>query len=66
MDNVTICAECRRVPAEITEYVVEALINEKTPDEFVHAEEGTYNPISGQFWCTECYLKLGQPLGSAP
>jgi len=65
------CASCHRVPSEIPEYVSLAEENgwEKmggAPDAemAVRREEGTYNKDTGRFWCTECYVKLGQPLGT--
>lgn len=60
------CAECGRKPRELSEYVEMARFNNESPSQFVRREEGTYNPISGQFWCTECYIRIGQPMGGAP
>ena len=64
------CAKCHRTPSEIPEYV--AMAQEEgyekmggAPDAemAVLKNEGTYNSDTGKFWCTECYIKLGQPLG---
>lgn len=64
------CARCHRTPGEIPEYIMMAkeeniLDWEGKPDPvgFVYREEGTYNTANGRFWCTECYIALGQPLG---
>jgi hypothetical protein len=59
------CKECGRKPSEIQEYIEAAKEYECTPEEFVWREEGTYNGLTGKFWCTECYVKLGMPLGKA-
>ena len=59
------CARCNRRPNEIPEYVEAARMEQETPDEFVSLEEGTFNPLTGRFWCSDCYIKLGQPLGAA-
>jgi hypothetical protein len=62
-----ICAECLRAPGDISEYVSSAQLStrEETPEEYVMREEGTYNPHQRTFWCTQCYLKIGMPLGIA-
>jgi len=62
------CKVCGREPHEIPEYI-DAVAEE--PDEFsdeedyVRQEEGTYNPLTGFFYCTECYIRIGMPLGTA-
>lgn len=60
-----VCKECGKTPSEIQEYIDSAEEEGITPDEFVAQEEGTYNEITGAFWCTKCYVKLGMPLGTA-
>jgi len=60
-----VCAECGRRPDEIHEYVWAAKECGCTPEEYVRQEEGTYNPRTGRFWCSECYVKIGMPLGVA-
>ena len=60
------CKGCGKKPSELIEYV--ALAEEEgysTPDEVVVNEEGTYNPKTGAFYCTSCYIKVGMPLGLA-
>lgn len=52
---------CNRAPDEIDEYLQYAREAGMTPDDYVRAEEGTYNPISGHFACTDCYIRLGMP-----
>lgn len=37
-----------------------------TPMQFVQENDGTYNRHNGHFWCTDCYILVGQPLGVAP
>lgn len=59
------CKECGRHPEEIPEYVFEAEREGITPEEYVRREEGTYNSETGYFYCTDCYITLGMPLGKA-
>ena len=58
------CAHCHRPPSSIQEYLLEAQMEECTPEEFVSTIEGTYNPDNELFWCTECYIILGMPKGT--
>ena len=60
-----ICARCNKVPSEIGEYISMGREEGVHPDVFVRENEGTYNTRTGRFWCTECYIALGQPLGTA-
>lgn len=32
-----------------------------TASDFVRDEEGTFDPVSGQYLCTLCYIKVGMP-----
>lgn len=59
------CKVCGKQPHEIEEYVYYAKENEMTPEEFVWQQEGTYNPETQLFYCTECYFRVGMPLGTA-
>lgn len=59
------CKECGRKASELLEYITEGRINNMTPEEFVRQEEGTYNPVTGYFYCTKCYIRVGMPLGTA-
>jgi hypothetical protein len=71
------CKRCLKNPEQIPEYTAmvrdEAAMaaEEGKPPPFANAwdyvrrEEGTYNPETGKFWCTECYIKVGMPLGTA-
>lgn len=61
------CVICIRRPEEINEYVAGAAAEGyESPAAFVELEEGTYNAESEGFYCTECYIAIGQPLGVAP
>lgn len=56
-----ICIGCNKPPAEIDEYIDAVVGTTETEDEYVRAEEGTYNPRNGHFLCTKCYVKAGMP-----
>ena len=61
-----ICSVCGKSPEEIYEY--SALADDEGYESATAAcigEEGTYNPVNGHFYCTEDYIKIGQPLGVA-
>jgi len=60
------CNGCKRTPTQITAYAWFAEGEGLTNDEYVIQEEGTYNRANGHFWCDECYIAAGQPLGVAP
>lgn len=62
------CCECGKSPAELEEYRELAAdqpsfnsLDEITPDEYVRLFEGTYNAVSRQFCCTQCYIAIGMP-----
>lgn len=55
------CAVCGKEPSEIGEYRIFAELEEMTPDEYVWAEEGTLNRDTGQFVCSDDYIKIGMP-----
>lgn len=59
--NRPICTGCLKRPDEIAEYIEAARDEDMTPDAWVRAEEGTYNPDNGHFRCTACYDKAGMP-----
>ena len=57
------CKGCHQPPSRIKEYIQEYKLNGYTsPEEFVKAEEGTYNPATHTFLCTKCYIREGMPL----
>lgn len=60
------CLLCLKLPEQLDEYSSEAAYLGITPDEYVEDEEGTFNPDTNHFYCTDCYIKLGMPLGVAP
>lgn len=57
------CKVCNKKPSELKEYIIEAEDCECTPEEYVRYNEGTFNRETGLFYCTECYIKVGLPLG---
>lgn len=59
------CKRCGKKPDELLEYQEIAKELGCTPEEAVRSEEGTYNPSTGAFYCTVCYIKAGVPLGIA-
>lgn len=60
------CKRCRRAASEIDEYVKLAKdLGYTDVNDCVKFEEGTYNPNTGYFYCTKCYILAGQPLGTA-
>lgn len=59
------CKVCGREPSQIFEYLLAGLEFRMTPEEFVEKEEGTYNRDTQLFYCTECYIRIGMPLGVA-
>lgn len=62
------CKICERKPDQIAEYVNLAREEPEyfdSPEHFVRKEEGTYNPKTGLFYCTNCYIKIGMPPGTA-
>lgn len=59
-----VCRDCNRTPDQIREYQMMVEDGEyRNADEAVMFNEGTFNPRTGKFLCTECYIKAGMPLG---
>lgn len=66
MENKITCKICGKSPEEITEYRSLARDNGyDTATEACIREEGTYNPRTGHFYCTKCYIAIGMPSGLA-
>jgi hypothetical protein len=61
-----VCVVCKKVPTEINEYQPEMTGENLDPTTYVIRNEGTYNRENGHFYCTDCYIKAGMPLGVAP
>lgn len=60
------CKGCGKTPEQLVEYEMLAECEGyDSAEEAVRNEEGTFNPATGLFWCTSCYIKAGQPLGQA-
>lgn len=55
------CNGCKRPPSQIDEYSPAATGSDLSPEEFVQAEEGTYNDTNGHFLCTGCYIDADMP-----
>lgn len=59
------CKKCNKSPNEIKSVVMGATLEMKDPEEYVKENEGTYNEQTGEFYCDDCYIKVGMPLGKA-
>lgn len=61
------CAGCLKTPSELSEYVTAAEECEyESAELYVLENEGTLNRQTGQFACTDCYIKAGQPSKTYP
>lgn len=58
---IPICIGCHKNPDQIEEYIEMAAEQERTANEIVFLEEGTYNKKNGHFVCTDCYIEMGMP-----
>lgn len=55
------CFRCGKTAAEVGEYDDLVFAGEyRSADEAVR-DDGTYNPVTGHFCCTECYIAIGMP-----
>ncbi|MCO7125084.1 hypothetical protein NIE88_04760 [Sporolactobacillus shoreicorticis] len=64
---VTRCAGCGKRPVQMSEYVDRTLAEPdryKSPRDVVELDEGTYDPNTKLFLCTDCYIKAGTPLNA--
>ena len=59
------CKRCKKKPNEISEYDEYAKDEGVSNTVYVIENEGTYNPVTKRFYCTDCYVALGCPLGTA-
>ena len=59
------CKICGKTPRQLDEYIDTADAEGVTPEELVRESEGTYNPGTDLFYCTDCYIKIGMPRGTA-
>lgn len=70
-EPIYMCVGCFKQPHEVEEYVHAAKENSTkkhkvSPAEYLQREEGTFNRAYGTFYCTDCYIGAGMPLGRAP
>lgn len=56
-----VCGYCDKTPDQIDEYVEMAAALGTTPNAYVETLEGTFNPLTGHFACTACYIRIGMP-----
>lgn len=59
------CIGCDKSPSEIPEYVELGKDYGVSPESVVRSDEGTLNFKNGHFYCTQCYINAGMPLGIA-
>jgi hypothetical protein len=67
-EPVVQCFRCKKTPEEIPEYQLGKWWDEgdfESPTDYCKKEEGTYNPESKQFACTDCYIAIGMPTSRA-
>jgi len=62
MSKTIYCLGCGFRPNDLGEYIVASEDYSCTPEEYVIRKEGTYDPETGTFLCTDCYIKAGTPL----
>lgn len=55
------CGACRRKPSQIAEYIDAAGQEEMSETMYVVHNEGTFNPKTNRFLCTEDYVRAGMP-----
>jgi len=62
-----ICRGCGLRPDEIAEYIMRCEDEDDygSPAEVVRREEGTFNQVTGMFWCSACFISQGMPTGTA-
>jgi nitrate reductase cytochrome c-type subunit len=59
------CKICGCKPCQIMEYVNISDTQKISMTEWIESKENTLNKKSNEFYCTECYIKIGMPLGTA-
>lgn len=65
--ETSVCFRCGKTPEELAEYIDGAENDPSTPDahetptEWMKNNDGTYNPSTRHFCCTECYIAIGMP-----
>lgn len=58
------CFRCCKTPSELEEYAsrfIEESGYFESVDDLVRRDEGTFNPATNTFACTECYIEIGMP-----
>lgn len=64
MMDEPICFRCKKLPSQIHEYAKGVFWggeSYKSPADYVIREEGTYNPNTHTFACSDCYIAIGMP-----
>lgn len=65
-DSMPHCAYCGKRADQIDEYIYAANGSQLTVLQYVIEEEGTLNPRTNHFACTDCYIKIGMPANRYP
>ena len=60
------CCCCGKKPEELEEYIEGAHEEGMTPEAYVQQEEGTFDPDTGGFACSPCYIRMGMPTRPYP
>lgn len=60
-DGEPYCFRCGKPASSFPEY--DDADGVYTRVEYVHNEEGTWNPNTNRFACDACYIAIGQPVG---
>ena len=58
------CPACKRSCQEIPEVLFFAAEEKTSPDQWIRAEESTYNPVNDHFLCDGCFIAIEQSTGN--
>lgn len=58
------CKQCGKTAEELYGDWSVNMLEGYEPDQYAK-QDGTYNRETDLFWCDDCYIKIGMPLGTA-
>lgn len=58
-----VCIGCRKSPADLDCYTLQAAEEGISADAYAWREEGTLNRENGHLLCDDCYIAWGMPAG---